>query len=180
MTAVFERDGSPVLSWRQALVMELVEGETLASRIARGPVPVADAVNLAAQIADAIDAAHGKGIVHRDLKPANISISADGTVKVLDFGLAKTIVSSPVAEASDSDTTVLDGRTQAGTVMGTTAYMSPEQARGEPVDGRTDIWAFGCVVYEMLVRDEHAAAADERVAHTRRPQLEATKGVAAQ
>jgi Tol biopolymer transport system component len=135
---------------RQALVMELVEGETLASRIARGPVPVADVVNLAAQIADAIDAAHGKGIVHRDLKPANISVSADGAVKVLDFGLAKTIVSSPGAEPSDNETTMLDERTREGTVMGTTAYMSPEQARGEPVDGRTDIWAFGCVVYELI------------------------------
>ena len=135
---------------RQALVMELVEGETLASLIGRGPIPVADVVNLAAQIADAIDAAHGKGIVHRDLKPANIVVSAGSGVKVLDFGLAKTIAGSPGADSSNSETTILDERTQAGTVMGTTAYMSPEQARGEAVDGRTDIWAFGCVVYEML------------------------------
>jgi hypothetical protein len=135
---------------RQALVMELLEGETLASRIARGPLPIADVVSLATQIADALDAAHNKGIVHRDLKPANINVSADGAVKVLDFGLAKTIATGPGGEPSGNDTTMADERTRAGIIMGTTAYMSPEQARGEAVDGRTDIWAFGCVVYEMM------------------------------
>jgi Tol biopolymer transport system component len=135
---------------RQALVMELLEGETLGVRVARGPLPMPDVVNLATQIADALDAAHSKGIVHRDLKPANISVSADGVVKVLDFGLAKTLATRQGDEPSDNQTTMADERTRAGTIMGTTAYMSPEQARGEAVDGRTDIWAFGCVVYEMI------------------------------
>jgi serine/threonine protein kinase len=132
-----------------ALVLELVDGETLAERIARGPLRIADALAIARQIADALDAAHEKGIVHRDLKPANIKITPDGVVKVLDFGLAK--LDAPTAEVGNSASpTVTVGGTQAGLIVGTAAYMSPEQARGLPVDKRTDIWAFGCVLYEML------------------------------
>ena len=134
---------------QRALVMELVEGETLADRLAQGPLPVDDAIGIARQIADALEAAHEKGIVHRDLKPANIKLRLDGEIKVLDFGLAKAI--SPVGAGSGlaNSPTVSIG-TQAGIVLGTAAYMSPEQARGRPVDRRTDVWAFGCVLYEML------------------------------
>jgi serine/threonine protein kinase/Tol biopolymer transport system component len=142
----------------RALVLELVEGETVADRIQRGPVPVTDALAIARQIADALDAAHEKGIVHRDLKPANIKVTPDGVVKVLDFGLAKAATGewqSPMV-AVDS--------TQEGTILGTAAYMSPEQARGQPVDKRTDIWAFGCVLYEMLAG--HAAFPGETVSDT--------------
>ena len=134
-----------------ALVLELVEGETLAERIARGPLPVAHALEIARQIADALDAAHEKGIVHRDLKPANIKITPEGVVKVLDFGLAKleSAGGGQLTAGSESPTVTIDG-TRAGLIVGTAAYMSPEQARGLPVDKRTDIWAFGCVLYEML------------------------------
>src|SRR5438093_8657922 len=128
----------------RALVLELVEGETVADRIQRGPVPVTDALTIARQIADALDAAHEKGIIHRDLKPANIKITPGGVVKVLDFGLAK------AATGELQSPTVTVGSTQEGTILGTAAYMSPEQARGQPVDKRTDIWAFGCVLFEML------------------------------
>ena len=128
----------------RALVLELVEGETVADRIQRGPVPVTDALTIARQIADALDAAHEKGIIHRDLKPANIKVSPGGVVKVLDFGLAK----AATGELQSPAVTV--GSTQQGTILGTAAYMSPEQARGHAVDKRTDIWAFGCVLYEML------------------------------
>jgi eukaryotic-like serine/threonine-protein kinase len=125
------------------LVMELVEGEP-----PQGPLPLATALHYARQIADALEAAHEKGIVHRDLKPANIKITADGTVKVLDFGLAK------VAQASPGDSTISPtlslSMTQAGVILGTAAYMSPEQARCKTVDKRADIWAFGVVLYEML------------------------------
>lgn len=135
----------------QALVMELVEGPTLAERIAHGPIAVDETLAIAKQIAEALEAAHEHGIVHRDLKPANIKIRADGTVKVLDFGLAKAV--EPVqssASASLSPTITTPAMTQAGIILGTAAYMSPEQARGKVVDKRTDIWAFGCVLYEML------------------------------
>lgn len=125
------------------IVMELVEGGTLAERLSRGPLPVTDALRLARDVADALHAAHEKGIVHRDLKPANIALTGDGRPKVLDFGLAKSL-------APPSADTTLDHATLAGTVMGTAPYMSPEQARGAPVDKRSDIWAFGCVLYEML------------------------------
>jgi serine/threonine-protein kinase len=128
------------------LVMELVGGETLAERIARGPLPVAEAIRVAAQIAAALEAAHERGLIHRDLKPANIKITADGTAKVLDFGIAK-------SEAADADATVGPHSTfvtGTGLVLGTAGYMSPEQARGRPVDRRTDIWALGCVLFEML------------------------------
>jgi serine/threonine-protein kinase len=131
-----------------ALVMELVEGETLADRIARGPLRVADSLAIAGQIADALDAAHAKGIIHRDLKPANIKIRPDGAIKVLDFGLARVAVDGE-ALSSQSPTVTTD-LTREGLVMGTAAYMSPEQARGKTVDKRTDVWAFGCVLYEML------------------------------
>ncbi len=134
----------------RALVLELVHGETLADRIARGPIPVADALIIGRQIADALDAAHEKGIVHRDLKPANIKTTPDGVVKVLDFGLAKATSSdTPAADLTQSPTATFGG-TREGIILGTPAYMSPEQARGQSVDKRTDIWAFGCVLYEVL------------------------------
>jgi len=131
------------------LVLELIEGDTLADRLQRGPVPVEHAIELAVQIADALDAAHRSGVIHRDLKPANIKLTPDGSVKVLDFGLAKAFTTSADADASNSPTLSRVG-TQAGVIMGTAAYMSPEQTRGRDVDKRTDIWAFGCVLYEML------------------------------
>jgi len=148
-----------------ALVLELVDGETLAERIARGPLPVAQALEIARQIADALDAAHEKGIVHRDLKPANIKITPEGIVKVLDFGLAKleSAGSGQLAAGSESPTVTVNA-THAGLIVGTAAYMSPEQARGLPVDKRTDIWAFGCVLYEMLTG--RAAFARDTLADT--------------
>ena len=135
-----------------ALVLELVEGATLADRIAQGPISVADALPIAKQIAEALEAAHERGIVHRDLKPTNIKVRPDGTVKVLDFGLAKAMESpgSPSADASQSPTITTTATSLPGVILGTPAYMSPEQARGKPVDRRADVWAFGCVLYEML------------------------------
>jgi len=148
-----EEEADPSPGSRQpavrALVLELVEGETLADRIARGPVPLADALPIARQIAEALEAAHEKGIIHRDLKPANIKITPAGVVKVLDFGLAKAVADVTGADVSRSPTVTVGG-TRDGVILGTPAYMSPEQARGQAVDKRTDIWAFGCVVYEML------------------------------
>ena len=134
-----------------ALVMELVEGPTLADRIAQGAIPIDEALAIAKQIADALEAAHEQGIIHRDLKPANIKVRPDGTVKVLDFGLAKALASDVTATQgiSQSPTVAIDA-TRVGVILGTAAYMSPEQARGLPVDTRADIWAFGCVLYEML------------------------------
>jgi serine/threonine protein kinase/Tol biopolymer transport system component len=129
-----------------ALVMELVEGPTLAERIAGRPLPLKEALAIARQLAEALDAAHEKGIVHRDLKPANIKVMADGTVKVLDFGLARAVETAAGSESAVITQLV----SQPGTIVGTAAYMSPEQARGQAVDKRTDIWAFGVVVYEML------------------------------
>ena len=138
-----------------ALVMELVEGEDLSAIIARGPMPVSEALALAKQIAEALEGAHEQGIIHRDLKPANIKVRADGTVKVLDFGLAKAM--DPVGASSASSSALANSptltspvMTQLGMILGTAAYMSPEQARGKPVDKRADIWAFGCVLYEMV------------------------------
>jgi eukaryotic-like serine/threonine-protein kinase len=138
-----------------ALVLELVEGETLADRIARGPIPFDDALPIARQLAEALEAAHQQGIIHRDLKPANIKLRPDGTVKVLDFGLAKLNEpnvpnGSNVRNSLSMSPTLSLQATMAGVVLGTAAYMSPEQARGRVVDKRTDIWAFGCVVFEML------------------------------
>src|SRR5262249_58155932 len=134
----------------RSLVMELVEGPTLAERIARGPIPVDEALAIAKQIAEALEHAHKKGIIHRDLKPANIKLTADGQVKILDFGLAKALEDQAVeVNTSTSPTTSASAR-RAGALLGTARHMSPEQAKGKAVDQRTDIWAFGCVLYEML------------------------------
>ncbi len=145
----------------RALVMELVEGPTLADRIAQGPFPLDEALRIAKQVAEALEAAHEQGIIHRDLKPANLKVRADGTVKVLDFGLAKAMdpVGASSANATNSPTLTMHA-TQAGVILGTAAYMSPEQARGKPVDKRADIWAFGCVFYEM-VTGKRAFAGDD-------------------
>ena len=133
----------------RALVLELVEGPTLADRITEGPIPVDEALPIAKQIAEALEAAHEAGVIHRDLKPANIKVRDDGTVKVLDFGLAKALDPNPTGDPSQSPT-LTAAATQMGVIMGTAAYMSPEQARGKPVDKRADIWSFGVVLYEML------------------------------
>ena len=132
----------------RALVMELVEGEDLAQRLARGSIAVAEALLIAQQLAEAIAAAHEHGIVHRDLKPSNIRITPGGMVKVLDFGIAKALQSG--GGPPDAAPTVTGMSTVLGGIIGTAAYMSPEQARGGSVDGRADIWAFGCVLYQML------------------------------
>ena len=132
------------------LVMELVEGNTLDARIKSGPIPVEEALKLALQIAEALEAAHEKGVIHRDLKPANIKVTPDGKVKVLDFGLAKAFADDPSNMNLSNSPTLSDMATQQGLILGTAAYMSPEQARGKPVDKKTDVWAFGCVLYEML------------------------------
>ena len=134
-----------------ALVLELIEGPTLADRLGQGPLALDEAMPMARQIADALDAAHAQGIVHRDLKPANIKIRPDGTVKVLDFGLAKAVAGEPSsASVTQPPTITSPALTQLGVILGTAAYMSPEQARGRPADKRSDIWAFGAVLYEML------------------------------
>jgi eukaryotic-like serine/threonine-protein kinase len=133
-----------------ALVLELVDGQTLDDRLMRSPLPLTEAVTVAQQIADALDAAHGAGIVHRDLKPSNIKITPDGVVKVLDFGLAKAAASEAFTSDPWRSSTVTIDETKAGVILGTVAYMSPEQARGKAVDKRTDIWAFGCVLFQML------------------------------
>ena len=134
----------------EALVLELVEGETLAERIASGPIPLDEALEIARQVARALEAAHEKGIVHRDLKPANVKLDTSGQVKVLDFGLAKALSTDGSSPDVTSSPTLTAAATQAGVIIGTAAYMSPEQARGKPVDKRADIWAFGTVLYEML------------------------------
>jgi serine/threonine protein kinase len=147
----------------QALVLELIEGPTLADRLVRGPMSLDEALTIARQIAEALDAAHEKGIIHRDLKPANIKIARDGVVKVLDFGLAKVWDGARQSDVSASPTltaTDLGGRT----ILGTPAYMSPEQARGQSLDKRTDIWSFGCVLYEMLTG--RAAFAGDTISDT--------------
>jgi serine/threonine protein kinase len=135
----------------QVLVLELVEGPTLADRIDEGPVPVDEALPIAKQIAAALQTAHEQSVIHRDLKPANIKLRPDGVVKVLDFGLAKAL---DPASASSTNATISAARlpqaTEPGVILGTAAYMSPEQARGNPVDKRADTWAFGCVLFEML------------------------------
>ena len=135
----------------RAIVMELVEGPTLADRLHAGPLPLDEALPIARQIVEALEAAHATGIIHRDLKPGNIKVRADGTVKVLDFGLAKALEPDGVTGAgSTSSPTISMHATAAGIILGTAAYMSPEQARGRPVDKRADVWAFGAVFYEML------------------------------
>ncbi len=133
-----------------ALVMELVEGPTLADRIASGPIPIDETLRIARQIADALEYAHERGVVHRDLKPANIKISREDVVKILDFGLAKAIEGDAWSMDMGNSPTLTRMATQAGVLLGTAAYMSPEQAKAKPVDRRADIWAFGCVLYEML------------------------------
>ena len=143
-----QKDGQPFL------VLELAQGEDLSARIARGRVPVDEAVAIAKQVAEALEAAHEKGIVHRDLKPANVKVGADGLVKVLDFGLAKAWAGDATRPLSGSalsqSPTLSHGDTEAGLLLGTAAYMAPEQARGKPVDKRADVWAFGAVLFEML------------------------------
>ena len=134
----------------RGLVLELVEGATLAERLATGPLPIQEALSVARQIAEALEAAHEKGIIHRDLKPANIKITPDGTVKVLDFGLAKVFAKDGSEYDVSAKPSITIEETREGVIAGTAAYMSPEQARGKAVDKRTDIWAFGCVLYEML------------------------------
>ena len=132
------------------LVLELVEGDTLAEGLQRGPIPVEDALKLALQIAEALEAAHEKGVIHRDLKPANIKITPEGRVKVLDFGLARALVGEQADVNLSNSPTLSMQATQAGVILGTAAYMSPEQASGEVADHRADVWAFGVVLFEML------------------------------
>ena len=154
IAAVYGREKSEGLT---GIVLELVEGDTLADAIARGPIPIDDALRIARQIADALEAA-AKGVVHRDLKPVNIKVTPDGFVKVVDFGLAKMLEAegpTPSLAMSPTLSVPVGGphgghATITGAILGTAAYMSPEQARGKPVDRRADIWAFGCVLYEML------------------------------
>jgi eukaryotic-like serine/threonine-protein kinase len=141
----FEDSGST-----RALVMEMVEGPTLADRIRTGPIPTDETLRIARQIADALEYAHERGIVHRDLKPANVKVTQDDAVKVLDFGLAKAVEGDASSIDISTSPTITRMATQAGVLLGTAAYMSPEQAKGKPVDRRADIWAFGCVLYEML------------------------------
>ena len=134
---------------RLALILELVEGPTVADRLATGPIPIGEALQIARQLAEALEAAHGKGVVHRDLKPSNVKITSAGAVKLLDFGLAKatpTAIHERDAQPGSADA----DPTHDGVILGTGAYMSPEQARGQAVDKRTDVWAFGCLLYEML------------------------------
>jgi serine/threonine-protein kinase len=131
------------------LVLELVEGETLADRIARGPIPVEEAMRIALQICEALEAAHERGIIHRDLKPLNVKVTTEGEIKVLDFGLAKAMESNAPNPTLSQSPTLVAG-SMAGMIIGTAAYMSPEQARGRTADQRSDIFAFGCVLYEML------------------------------
>src|SRR5215468_9135354 len=134
----------------RALVMELVEGPTLAERIAQGPIPLEEALTIARQIAEALEYAHERNIVHRDLKPANIKVTSEGRVKVLDFGLAKAMAAGSAPGDTASSPTLTMRSTQIGVLLGTAAYMSPEQAKGKTVDKRADIWAFGVVLIEML------------------------------
>jgi serine/threonine-protein kinase len=134
------------------IVMELIEGETLQARINKGPIPLDETLVIAKQIAEALEAAHEKGVIHRDLKPGNVMLTSDGRVKVLDFGLAKAYQADPMNPTSSNAPTMADTvMTNASVILGTAAYMSPEQAKGKPVDKRADIWAFGCVLYEMLL-----------------------------
>ena len=137
-------DSGPVL------VMELVEGDTLAQRIAKGPLPVGEALEIGRQIAEGLEAAHERGVIHRDLKPANVKITPEGKAKILDFGLAKAFHAEAATADIAQSPTISEVATRAGVILGTAAYMSPEQAKGRPVDRRTDIWAFGCLLYECL------------------------------
>jgi|SRR5579871_812799 len=162
------------------LIMELIEGPTLADRIRKGPLPLEEALGITRQIAAAIDAAHENGIIHRDLKPANIKIRHDGTVKVLDFGLAKVAVVAASARNSENSPTLTVNATQAGVILGTAAYMSPEQALGQEVDKRTDVWAFGVVLYEMLTGSQpfQGASVSDRIAEIVRKEPDLAKAPA--
>ncbi len=142
--------GIEEINQRKFLVMELAPGETLAARIKRGPIPLDEARPIAKQIAEALEAAHEKGIIHRDLKPANIKITPQGDAKVLDFGLAKAFAGDSAEMNLSNSPTLSMAATRDDMILGTAAYMSPEQARGKETDRTTDIWAFGCVLYEML------------------------------
>src|SRR2546422_9977516 len=133
----------------RCIVMELVEGQTLQERLKRGPIPIEEALPIAKQIAEALEAAHESGLVHRDLKPANIKLAPDGRVKVLDFGLAKAFAPM-TAEMNLSNSPTLVSGSMPGVILGTAAYMAPEQAKGKNIDRRADVWAFGVVLYEML------------------------------
>src|SRR5205807_10125839 len=139
-----ENDGMP------ALILALIEGPTLADRIEAGPLPLDDAITIAKQIIEALEYAHDKGVVHRDLNPANVKITPEGVVKVLDFGLAKVLDDEPPPSSLANSPTLTLGHTRAGVILGTAAYMSPEQAVGRAVDRRSDIFSFGAVLYEML------------------------------
>src|SRR5262245_49393316 len=132
------------------LVLELVEGETLADRLERGPIPIDQALRIAKNICEALEAAHEKGVIHRDLKPGNVNITPDDKVKVLDFGLAKALDGSASGVAMSNSPTLTLAGTSAGVILGTAAYMSPEQARGRASDQRSDVFSFGCVLFEML------------------------------
>ena len=131
---------------KRFLVLELVEGQTLAERLHKGPLPVEEALEVWRQIAEGLEAAHEKGIVHRDLKPANVKVTPEGKVKVLDFGLARALHDQPATSDQSHSPTITDEMTRPGVVLGTAAYMSPEQAKGKTVDKRADVWAFGCVL----------------------------------
>ena len=132
------------------LVLELVEGDTLAERVAKGPLPVDEALEVCRQIAEGVEAAHEKGVIHRDLKPANVKVTPEGKVKILDFGLAKAFEAEPPVTDISQSPTLTEEMTRAGVILGTAAYMSPEQAKGKPVDKRADVFAFGAVLYELL------------------------------
>ena len=170
--------GLEKLSGQHVLVMELVEGEGLDEKIARGPLAIDDATTISLQLADALEAAHEQGIVHRDLKPANIRIRPDGTVKVLDFGLAKAWQADDKDDSLSQSPTMTRHATVEGVILGTASYMSPEQARGQSVDKRADIWAFGVVLWQMLtgrrlfdgdtVSDILASVSSERTLETTR------------
>ena len=135
---------------KRFIVLELVEGDTLAQRLSKGPLPVDEVLGICRQIAERLEAAHEKGVTHRDLKPANVMITEGDKVKILDFGLAKALAEETQSFDSSHSPTLTEAMTRPGVILGTAAYMSPEQAKGKAVDKRADIWAFGCILYECL------------------------------